>query len=681
MKAIRNSAVAAFATVVFSAVLAPTGYAQSLSFSAGSSCGGATSANFTPGGPAITVSVCASAPNPTCGATIQLQSTLAQSDTFRLTGRTRGAAFDTDNALSVSFGAGTITNPLNIQDLGATNATPVPAASGVVVATLAITPPAVAPDASYVVTLGGLSSLTSTTGVCDITVTETQSTGATFTFNKTVAAATAQFTISTPVNVTEGGAAANAVVTCTGALDGSNTPITVPYTLTNAAGNFTTAPASPLTFNACPSTQNIAVTPRAADATAQGNVSGSIVLGAPSAGSLGAASTSTVNVADSPAQTVTVAVSPSSATEEGGVLTYTFTRSGTAPQIAAALAVNITPPAASTRYTTTCTSPINFAAAATTATCTVTGVGNTTADGNVNVAVAVASGSGYTVGTPGSATGTITDDDGPQTVTIAVSPASVAENSGTPLVYTVTRSGGSAGQLAAPLTVSLTGTGTAATARYSTTCGATLTIAASATTATCSVTPIDNAVLDGNVTAVVTIANNAAYTTGTPSSATGTITDDEVAVNAVAGSTGSATSMTITEGGIASFSVACPTLTAAAQTVNYSITPATPATGDTFVGGGATGTVTCPAAAASLVPIPTTVQTIDDTVIGNSRVYSVTISLSGNSTGVVIGNASAQVLVQDNDQAVVVPTMGAAGLALMSLMLAGLAALQRRRRG
>jgi len=37
--------------------------------------------------------------------------------------------------------------------------------------------------------------------------------------------------------------------------------------------------------------------------------------------------------------------------------------------------------------------------------------------------------------------------------------------------------------------------------------------------------------------------------------------------------------------------------------------------------------------------------------------------------------------VQDNDQAVVVPTMGAAGLALMSLMLAGLAALQRRRRG
>ncbi|HOB03297.1 MAG TPA: IPTL-CTERM sorting domain-containing protein, partial [Casimicrobium huifangae] len=129
--------------------------------------------------------------------------------------------------------------------------------------------------------------------------------------------------------------------------------------------------------------------------------------------------------------------------------------------------------------------------------------------------------------------------------------------------------------------------------------------------------------------------------------------------------------------------VSCPTL-AAPFTVNYSIAPATPATGDVFVGGGATGSVTCPAAAASLVAVPTTVQTLDDSLIGNARTYTMTISVPAvpgpAPAATVIGNAVATVVVADNDQPTSIPTMGAAGLGLLSLMLAGLAAFQRRRR-
>ena len=89
------------------------------------------------------------------------------------------------------------------------------------------------------------------------------------------------------------------------------------------------------------------------------------------------------------------------------------------------------------------------------------------------------------------------------------------------------------------------------------------------------------------------------------------------------------------------------------------------------------------AAAASLVAVPTTVQTADDAVIGNARSYTMTISVPPvmQPTATVIGNATAVVAVADNDQPLSVPTLGAAGLGLMSLMLAGLAAFQRRRRG
>lgn len=640
---------------------ATAGHSQSLTMVAGTSCAGANSATFTPGGAAITVSVCATAPASTCGATIQLESAAGESNLFQLTSRTRGASFDTDNAVSIATGANTITNPGNTQDLGATNGTAVAASSGVVVATFTITPPAVAPNNAYVVTAGGLSSLTTTSTNCGEAV--EASSNPTFTFNKAATPSTAVFTISTPVNVTEGGATANATVTCTGAFASNQTlPVSLAFTTTNGAGNFTTT-ASPLSFAACGgATQTITVTPRADDATVQGPVAGSIALTAPAAGvaTLGNPSTAVVNVADNDTPAVvTVAVAPASATEAAGVLTYTITRTGGNQTVA--LPVNITPPAASGRYSTTCASPVNIAANQATATCTVTGIDNAVTDGNVNAAVTVIAGSNYTVGAPATATGSITDDDGPPSISVAVSGSPASENAGV-LTYTFTRTG-NAGQIAAALT-GVNITAPAAGARFSTTCASPISFAAASTTATCTYTGIDNAVLDGNVNVVVTVASGSGYTVGSPATATGVIADDEIGVSVAAASG------LITEGGLATFTLSCTG--SGTFAVNFTV--------NTIVGDSAP-TPASPVNLTCGTPVNVTVQTTDNTNPADSRALTLTITSVGSGAAVTPGAGSATVNVQDNDgPPPTIPTMGAFGLGLLGLLIAGVAGFAQRRR-
>jgi hypothetical protein len=68
----------------------------------------------------------------------------------------------------------------------------------------------------------------------------------------------------------------------------------------------------------------------------------------------------------------------------------------------------------------------------------------------------VTSGTGYSVGTPGAATGTITNDD--TDVSVAVSPSTVLEDGATNLVYTFTRNGNTTGALTVNFSVAGTAT-------------------------------------------------------------------------------------------------------------------------------------------------------------------------------------------------------------------------------
>ena len=111
----------------------------------------------------------------------------------------------------------------------------------------------------------------------------------------------------------------------------------------------------------------------------------------------------------------------------------------------------------------------------------------------------------------------------PPSVSIAVSPASVNEDGAANLVYTITRSQ----NLASATVVNLATAGTANSGTDFTGAVLTVTIPAGATTASVTINPTADATGESNETVILTLAAGAGYTVGAPSSATGTITNDD----------------------------------------------------------------------------------------------------------------------------------------------------------
>jgi len=108
------------------------------------------------------------------------------------------------------------------------------------------------------------------------------------------------------------------------------------------------------------------------------------------------------------------------------------------------------------------------------------------------------------------------------TITLIVSPASVTEDGAANLVYTFTRDG----SLTNPLTVNYTIGGTATNGIDYATLGTSVTFAAGSATATVTVDPTADLIIEDNETVSLTLASNAAYTIGTTTAVVGTITND-----------------------------------------------------------------------------------------------------------------------------------------------------------
>jgi Ca2+-binding RTX toxin-like protein len=247
----------------------------------------------------------------------------------------------------------------------------------------------------------------------------------------------------------------------------------------------------------------------------------------------------TVTTIDQP--DVTVAVSPSSVLEDGATnLVYTFTREGvtTSP-----LTVNFSVGGTATfntDYTQTGAATFNatsgtvtIPAGSSTATVTLDPTTDTTVESNETAILTVTSGASYDVGVPSAATGTITNDD--TDVSVAVAPSSVEEDAAPNLVYTFTRTGVTTG----PLTVNFSVGGTATfntdytqtgAATFTTTDG-TVTFGAGNTTATVTVDPTTDNVVEPNETVILTLTAGTGYNVIAPSTATGTITNDDADVS------------------------------------------------------------------------------------------------------------------------------------------------------
>ncbi|WP_196803177.1 beta strand repeat-containing protein, partial [Dolichospermum circinale] len=129
------------------------------------------------------------------------------------------------------------------------------------------------------------------------------------------------------------------------------------------------------------------------------------------------------------------------------------------------------------------------------------------------------------------AQGTITNDDvALPTITLAVSPSSVTEDSTTNLVYTFTRTGATT----SALTVNYGITGTANSTDYTGATpgtGKTITFAAGASTATLTIDPTADTIVESNETVALTLATGTGYTIGTTTAVIGTITNDDLLPN------------------------------------------------------------------------------------------------------------------------------------------------------
>src|SRR6185369_12479196 len=127
----------------------------------------------------------------------------------------------------------------------------------------------------------------------------------------------------------------------------------------------------------------------------------------------------------------------------------------------------------------------------------------------------------------GSATVTITDNDVAPLpiVTIVATDANASETASDPGVFTVSRTGATTSSLQVNYTI---GGSASNTSDYSTLSGS-VTIGVGSSSATITVTPVDDSAVEGNETVILTLAANAAYTVGTPSSATVTIADNDSA--------------------------------------------------------------------------------------------------------------------------------------------------------
>ncbi|SDD45828.1 Calx-beta domain-containing protein [Aquimonas voraii] len=225
----------------------------------------------------------------------------------------------------------------------------------------------------------------------------------------------------------------------------------------------------------------------------------------------------------SPPPSVSISVSPASVSEDGVTnLTFTLTRS---LNLSSPTVVNISGSGTATSGADYTGAPatVTIPAGATTATFTIDPTVDGTVEPDETVTFSVAAGSGYTVGSPSSATATILNDDVPS-VTITVSPAAVAEDGASNLVYRFALDQSAFSSTSVNYTIG----GTATNGTDYATIASPMVIPAGVIAITMEVNPTADATIEADETVTLTLAAGTGYTVGVPNAATGTILNDDL---------------------------------------------------------------------------------------------------------------------------------------------------------
>ena len=302
--------------------------------------------------------------------------------------------------------------------------------------------------------------------------------------------------------------------------------------VTAAAGDFSLSSDQTLTIAAGSTTSSGTVTVSAVGdttdepdetVTVSGTVSGGNGVAAPSAVTL-----TVTDDEDTP--TVTLALSPASISESGGVSTVTATLSGVSSE-AVTVTVGATPGtgAIPADFTLSSATTLTIAAGATTSAgaVTVTANGNAVDAPDKTVTVSATVSGGNNVVAPSNVMLTLTDDEMLPTVALVLSPVSISESGG---VSTVTATLSGVSSEAVTVTVdAAAGTG-AIPADFALSSATTLTIAAGATTSAgaVTVTANGNAVDAPNKQVTVSATVSGGNNVVAPSNVMLTLTDDEM---------------------------------------------------------------------------------------------------------------------------------------------------------
>ncbi len=220
--------------------------------------------------------------------------------------------------------------------------------------------------------------------------------------------------------------------------------------------------------------------------------------------------------------TVSVTAAPTTVTEGGASSQFTLTRAG---DTSSAITINYTMSGTASNgldYT-TLSGSVTLAAGATSTNVTLTAIHDGISEPIETAVMSVAGGTGYTVGSPAIATVTILDIDTPA-VSIGVSQPILLEGvSAASVPMTLTRFG----QTNTALSVNISYSGSATLGADFNGASA-VSIPAGAVTATFNITPINDTVVEGTETSIVTVAAGTGYVPGTTPSATNYIVDDDV---------------------------------------------------------------------------------------------------------------------------------------------------------
>ncbi|NOU40966.1 MAG: retention module-containing protein [Methylotenera sp.] len=425
-----------------------------------------------------------------------------------------------------------------------------------------------------------------------------------------------------PASATEG-SPVNFTVSLSGL---SATPTTVTFTTTTGtagAADFTsttttvTIPAGTLSVDVPVAT--------AGDAIYEGNETFTATLSAPVGATLGTAVATGTIVDDDGMPTVSIA--PASATE-GSPVNFTVSLSGLSATPTTVTFTTTTGTAGAADFTST-TTTVTIPAGTLSVDVPVATAGDAIYEGNETFTATLSAPVGATLGTA-VATGTIVDDDGMPTVSIA--PASATE--GTNLVHTVTLS--NASSTTTSFAYSLTGTTATAGLDFNTTptfsngvtlSGGNLIVPAGVTSFTISIPTLDDALNEASETTSLSVGGVTAVGTITDNDAQPSLSINDISVNEAAGT--------------ATFIVTLSAASGQTVTVGYNTSNGTATAGSDYTGVAGTVTFT-PGQITQTITVPITNDTLRET----SETFYVNLVSPTNAT---VADALGVGVIVDND--------------------------------